>query len=63
MFTETRHKIEFGILLILAFIAFCTPAYWIQWTFLASIAFIFLLVGKKLKLAIMFQYFRFDVLQ
>ncbi len=52
MFTETRHKVEFVILLILAFIAFCTPTYWIQWTFLASIAFIILLVGKNNKLPI-----------
>ena len=50
MFKEMRHKIEFCIFLILAFIAFCTPAYWIHWTFLASIAFIVLLVGKNKKI-------------
>ena len=46
MFKEMRHKVEFLILLILAFIAFTTPLYWIQWTFLASLALIILLVGK-----------------
>jgi hypothetical protein len=44
MFEETRHKIEITIFLILVFIAFCTPEFWIQWTFGAFVAFIFLLV-------------------
>jgi hypothetical protein len=44
---ETRHKFEISLILILAYIAFCTPTYWIQWTFLASLAFIILLVGMS----------------
>lgn len=46
MLKELRHKVEFSILLILAFIAFCTPTFWKQWAFLASVTFIILLVGK-----------------
>jgi hypothetical protein len=46
MFNEFRHKLEFGILLTLAFIAFCTPEYWMQWTFLSFVSLLVLLVGK-----------------
>jgi len=46
MFGEYRHKLEIYIFIILVFIAFCTPDYWIQWAFLASIAFLILVVGN-----------------
>ncbi len=48
MFNEFRHKLEFGLFVILAFIAFCTPEYWIQWAFLSFVALIVLLVGNFL---------------
>ena len=51
MFQELRHKVELTIFIILVFIAFVSP-YWIAFTFLASVAFIFLLVGKNLILII-----------
>ena len=46
MYYEFRHKIELLIFLTIAFIAFCTPTYWIQFAFLAFVAFMVLLVGK-----------------
>ncbi len=46
MFNEFRHKLEFAIFVTLAFIAFITPEYWIQWTFLSFISLIVLIVGK-----------------
>lgn len=48
MFGEFRHKLEMYTLIVLVFIAFCTPDYWIQWAFLASIAFLVLVVGKHI---------------
>lgn len=46
MFGEYRHKLEMYILIILIFISFCTYDYWIQWAFLAGIAFLVLIIGK-----------------
>jgi hypothetical protein len=46
MFNEFRHKLEFAFFVTLAFIAFITPDYWIQYTFLSFISFIILVVGK-----------------
>lgn len=46
MFGEFRHKLQTYILIILIFIAFCTPDYWKQWAFIAVSAFIILVVGK-----------------
>lgn len=48
MFGEFRHKLETYILIILTFIAFCSPSeYWKHWAFLASMAFIVLITGKQ----------------
>ena len=67
MFGEYRHKLQVYIFIILVFIAFCTPTYWIQWAFLAFISFLVLVTGNYLhnfyilfKLFIFF-YFRFVV--
>ena len=45
MFGNYRHKLQVYIFIILVFIAFCTPTYWMQWAFLASISFLVLVTG------------------
>lgn len=50
MFGQLRHKLEIYIFIVLVFIAFCTTTYWIQWAFLASMAFIILIIGRNKKL-------------
>lgn len=55
MFQQLRHKIELSIFLILVFIAFCTPTYWINWAFLAFLALLILICGNQYNL------FRHDV--
>ncbi len=46
MFGDYRHKLQIYIFIILVFIAFCTPTYWMQWAFLASISFLVLVTGN-----------------
>jgi len=56
MFSNFRHKLQFAIILLLVFIAFCTKDFWIQWTFLASIAVFLLILGNNSSIIIRYPF-------